>query len=566
MKLEALGAGLDPQHLGIAPRLGLSEAVAPALRRAIEQESVVVFEYRTPRHETATERRVAPLRLHRAAGRWHLIAYDLEREDDRVFLLSRIGGDVRVLSRGYDPVLKDRADRTVDELLRLQRDRRVTVLVRPGTSAAARFRGRAEATGGSAGPAEHSSLPGAEGQERIEFGTLDYPLLAEEIAGFGDQLAVEEPAELRGLVTGLLLRVRDDHAQAAATGAPAVGRDAAQSSAGRGRSARRAPALRTQERVVLLLSLVPYLVEHGEVKVSRLAEVFEVDSALLRELIAFLGTAGIPGETSTYQDEDLFDIDWDAFEREDLVRLTRIIAVDDAPRFSAAEQAALLAGLHALTPLLPESELEHAASAAAKLAAAADPDGSAPTLSVTADAADPVVAGLAASVEERRRIGFVYRDLHGTATRRVVEPIALFQGDAGWYLRAYCLDRAADRTFLVDAMSDIRVLAERAEHRPAEVPALSDIVPSELPILAHARVRVGGTGSDPMRSISAFSPRAVGPVEHGELPVEIGLAHLHAAVRLVQSAPGAVVVTAPAEAVSRVREWAERVLTRYGIE
>src|SRR5690606_8932644 len=86
---------------------------------------------------------------------------------------------------------------------------------------------------------------------------------------------------------------------------------------------------------------------------------------------AFLGTAGVPGETHTYQPEDLFDIDWDAFEQDDIVSLTQTVAIEETPRFSASEYAALIAGLHALQDVLPEADRAVAATTAAKLAQAA---------------------------------------------------------------------------------------------------------------------------------------------------------------------------------------------------
>ena len=74
--------------------------------------------------------------------------------------------------------------------------------------------------------------------------------------------------------------------------------------------------LLASDRVMLLLALVPYLREHGPTTIDELAETFEVKPALLRRLIGFLGTAGIPGETLAYQHDDLFDIDLSAFEEQ----------------------------------------------------------------------------------------------------------------------------------------------------------------------------------------------------------------------------------------------------------
>lgn len=212
MKIESLGAGLDVRHLGIAPRLGLSEPAAPALRQAIEEGRVVRFDYRLPSREAPLDRRVAPLGLHRAEGRWHLIAHDLERSADRVFLLSRITGPVRVEAERIDPVLAERLDGVVEsavaELERLRGSQLATVEARAGSVAESRLTGRGRSAPGAA--------PGA---RRIEFGTLDFHELASELAGFGDEVLVEAPQALRDEVVGILRAVREQHRIGGADGA-----------------------------------------------------------------------------------------------------------------------------------------------------------------------------------------------------------------------------------------------------------------------------------------------------------------------------------------------------------
>lgn len=199
MKIEALGAGLDVQHLGIAPSLGPREPAAPTLRRAVDEGRVVTFDYRLPGREQPLSRRVAPLRLHRADGRWHLIAHDLDRAADRVFLLARITGQVRIETARYDPELSNRADAIVADLLRLEQEQRVTVEAQRGSVAEARLLSRV------GGPLEQP-IPG-----RITLGTLDLHEFAAELAGYGDQVVVRDPPALRDEVTALLLAVRDQH-------------------------------------------------------------------------------------------------------------------------------------------------------------------------------------------------------------------------------------------------------------------------------------------------------------------------------------------------------------------
>jgi len=328
--------------------------------------------------------------------------------------------------------------------------------------------------------------------------------------------------------------------------------------------------LATPERVVLLLSLVPYLLEHGETPLEVLAREFEVDVDLMRELVEFLGTAGAPGETNTYQDEDLFDIDWAALEDENLVRLVRAVVIDETPRFSALERAALIAGLHALAPILPESARESALSAVQKLGGMIEPGrgDSARTiqpLSSEAAAHGAVIPLLIDAVDRGAQLDFEYRDLGGRVSSRSVIPLGLVQSEAGWYLRAFCLVRGAERTFVLDGMRAVRESETRAESaRPVSPtgPGATDpsVPQSRSDAETPARLRVRESA---LHRIRGFSPRVLGPAGDGWVRVSVRLAYPGASVRLVQAAPGDVVVDAPASARAAVRAWADRALAQY---
>ncbi len=321
--------------------------------------------------------------------------------------------------------------------------------------------------------------------------------------------------------------------------------------------------LTTPDRVVLLLSLVPYLTEHGPTPVGELAEAFDVDARLLRRLISFLGTAGVPGETQTYQDEDLFDIDWEAFEAEDVVSLTRVVAVDDTPRFSAFESAALIAGLHALQPMLPEADRALAAETAEKLRAAGPEAGGAEPVSVSVEAEAPVLGLIAGAISARKRLEFGYVDARGARTARRVEPLVLGQSGGGWYLRAHCLDRGETRTFAVDRMRETRMPGETFEARPAGAAGAG-----WGRVFGHEASRDGVVARLRMRGsalprLAGFAPRVVEEAEPGWVVAEVDLAHPGVATRLVQSAPGEVIVEAPEDARNAVRVWVDLALAQY---
>lgn len=326
------------------------------------------------------------------------------------------------------------------------------------------------------------------------------------------------------------------------------------------------------DRVLLLLSLVPYLREHGAVPVVELAERFDVTPALLRSLIRFLGTAGVPGETLSYQDEDLFDIDWDALELYDEVSLTRTVAVEVAPRFAPTETAALVAGLQALTPLLPPADAELARGLATKLGAALG--NIEPTMSVSADPEDPRLPVLVSAVDAARVVRFAYRDASGVVTRRSVEPLELTQRAGGWYLRAHCLDRAAERTFRVDQISELQLLDAPAGSpggavpTPVETTGVPDPAPDpavrEQPAEPPVQSITARVSARALPRLAGFSPELLSEEPNGDVLVRVDAWHRDTAIRLVQLAPGEVSITSPDAAREAVRLWAERALAAYG--
>lgn len=317
--------------------------------------------------------------------------------------------------------------------------------------------------------------------------------------------------------------------------------------------------LTTSDRVMLLMSLVPYLKEHGPTQVSELASMFGVDAPAVRKLVRFLGVAGVPGETQTYQHEDLFDIDWDALEQHDIVSLTQTVAVDETPRFSSVETSAMIAGLHALTPMLPGEMQEAAVSAAKKLASVRAADGGQGAVSITEDAAQQRIAEITSAISEHTRLSFEYRSADGTLSQRTVEPLLLSQSGGAWYLRAYCIDRCAERTFLLDRMRSPRALPEKAVHlvgKRVVAPVALGVEGAELT----ARVRLTRLA---LQRLIDFAPRVLAEGDEGWLTAEVDLLHPGVAERLVQAAPGEVIVEQPEAARAAVHEWAERALSAY---
>ena len=227
--------------------------------------------------------------------------------------------------------------------------------------------------------------------------------------------------------------------------------------------AKRSKPLKAPDKLVFLLSFVPYLLEQRVVDVAEAAQHFGMTEEEIRDAVRLIATSGLPGSTGTYQPNDLFDIDWDSFEDDDVIVIVHHVAIDDAPRLSAREAAALMAGLQYLSASPESAGSASLASLRAKLAAGAS---SAPSrLAVAETEADASLGLIREAVAEGRQLEFDYLNARGERGRRRADPLRIISQDADWYLQAYCHTREDVRNFRVDRMSDLAA-HRRADRRP----------------------------------------------------------------------------------------------------
>lgn len=194
-KIRALGMVVDEPIIGYSPRISLREASFTPLQQAIESSRVVSFAYLKPGEEAPRDRRVQPLALVEYEGRWHVYGIDINAGAERTFLLIRIVGDVQVTREGFDAALREGAGERALAGLDAVAARNLALLeVNPGTEAALRLSRRAT-------PAEQG----------IHVPFVDIHVFADELASYGPEVRVVEPAELREQVIARLVRVRDLH-------------------------------------------------------------------------------------------------------------------------------------------------------------------------------------------------------------------------------------------------------------------------------------------------------------------------------------------------------------------
>jgi len=195
LKLRAAGVDVDVSAtLGVEPLVTADPAFEP-LQSAARVRQEVRFDYRTPEDDVAHSRRLQPWGVVSWRGRWYVVGWDLDRQATRSFRMSRVVGRVT-------PVGAPGAFTPPDDLdlfghvskwsTPVEHPNRATVLLRPGRAAGVRRRGE-------------SVVPGPDG-DRVELRYSDPDSFARWLVGYGADVVVLEPDEVR---KAIVARLRD---------------------------------------------------------------------------------------------------------------------------------------------------------------------------------------------------------------------------------------------------------------------------------------------------------------------------------------------------------------------
>lgn len=323
---------------------------------------------------------------------------------------------------------------------------------------------------------------------------------------------------------------------------------------------RKSRALHARDRLAVLLSLVPYLLDRGRVSVAEAATHFDLAPDEIRRAVRMIAVSGIPGETSQYQANDLFDISWDDFEENDHIVLTHQVAIDDSPRFSGREAAALIAGMQYLAAL-PENEgSDRIALLMGKLSRGASTQPSAVAVGRRVGT-DGVLATVRSAIAADVQVTFDYRNSRGGAESRSVDPFLLESVDDDWYLRGWCHLRQGVRTFRVDRMSNVVRTDSPVLHRRSEVKLSERLFEaSAQDLLVSLSIARSGL---PLLGDYLTDAEVVGEDDSERVVATVRVAHEHGLTRLAAAHPGLVTVLGPPSARAAVAVWARAALERY---
>jgi proteasome accessory factor B len=203
-KLTALGVQLDVSALDIAEaRLTADEPSFDVFWEATQERTPVEFEYRRSGQTQVVTRHLQPWGVVRYSGRWYAVGLDTDRNEERVFRLSRVQGEARRAGRpgSYDVPPGTDVRATAKRLAPAPTIERAVVLVRAGAGLALRRDAETIETG-VAGPDDRT------GWDRLVVSRSGLGLV-DDLLGYGDDLYVEEPADLRETVIARLRAVLD---------------------------------------------------------------------------------------------------------------------------------------------------------------------------------------------------------------------------------------------------------------------------------------------------------------------------------------------------------------------
>lgn len=193
-RIRAMGESADTNSLiGIAPRIRTHDPAFLPLSTAIESCSRVSFDYLKPGDKEPTVRNLEPWSLQNIAGQWMLIAFDLDRDEPRNFLLRRICSDVDIQDVSFEPPQNGEVSKALSELEQHTASQKARIRVKANSAAWFRF-----------------DL--AAGEVEFETTFMDLTLFAEELMEYVDEIEVLSPPELAAAVRANLLKVAKAHA------------------------------------------------------------------------------------------------------------------------------------------------------------------------------------------------------------------------------------------------------------------------------------------------------------------------------------------------------------------
>ena len=552
-----------PEHASIA--LGVTGSAGghelsgrlAKVETAIFRHKTILFDYYTMQRDETGPRRVDPYHLLFQGGQFYLLGHSHERNDMRVFRLSRMRGKVAYATKAehdfrrpddVDPrAYASRADWQYGDAVG---EAEIWI--------SDRIAWQIERQYGRFGSVEHAES--GDGSIVLRTSYANPRQLAAQVLRWGEHARVLGPDELAQEVSDRIELLAARHEGPELELAPAVphrpggpGREADARDAER--ETDRITGLRPDqtirpERFARLVTLASVLIEAGRagerLQTAEVLRQLGVSEAELREDVNVLNVVNFGGGSyvlyAELHDDGTIEVDPEPYS-DNFARPARLLPV---------EAKALVAAIDLIGDHLPEGSLT---SAREKLVDALGHDPTEQGLHVARQGADDsviaAVVSQAISESHLLRIDY-YKANEDEFSERTVEPYALVNGREGWYAAVYDPAREDVRHFRLDRIRAAHVLDEPFTPRP-EVDPARDVEgwprTGEVEASRIARIWVS-----PERARWAREERRLSEeLADGSVVVELPYKGTDFLVREVLKDAGDLVVLAPPEAREAVR-------------
>jgi proteasome accessory factor BC len=445
----------------------LSQRLAK-IETAISRRKTIEFSYYTMERDQVSDRKVDPYHLVFRNGQFYLIGHSHERDQVRVFRLSRIRAKVSYATKAEhdfappeDFDRRDYASRSDWQMGEIGGTGRVFLRERIAWLVERDF----GAYGNLRKPTKQDGVPGRGAIYETEYASARQ--LISWVLGWRENAKLLEPEDLAREATRRLELLRKRHSRkftvAETVSRPLDGRPRPQAQAnGRPRSANgRSESVIRPERFARLVTLAGLLIgaarRQARLSVDTVLDELNVSLGELREDIDVLNVVNFGGGTYVLYaeiDGDEIEVDADTY-GDNFARPARLLPL---------EAKALVAAIDLFGDHLPQAGLS---TAREKIVEALGHDPSQEGLEIAPGRDDSYVVRTVNDAIDRRRVLELhyYKENEDEFVTREVEPYQLVSGPEGWYLGCYDLGKSDTRHFRLDRMKEARLTRRSFEPR-----------------------------------------------------------------------------------------------------
>jgi proteasome accessory factor C len=456
-------------HIAVGPDVEgreLSQRLSK-IENAIFRRKTILFEYKTITTGATQKRKVDPYHLLYRGGQFYMIGHSHERDEQRMFKLSRIQGKISYASKAehdfpppedFDP----REYATMAEWQFGQTSEKASILI------SERIAWLVERLFSRAGtirkPRRGEAIPG----KGVIFET-DYsesaPLIAW-VLGLGPRARLLQPASLAEDVQERVSRIAAEH-DGEFSIAPKIARRRGPA-AGSGAAADAENSIRP-ERFARLITLAGILIgathTNATVSMSQLVADLNVPREEIEEDIEVLNVVNFGGGSYVLFaqiEDDEISVDSEPYS-DNFARPARLLPL---------EAKALIAAIDLLGEYFPNDSL---LTARKKVVTALGEDPATSGLQIAATQADDSeIATLISQAIQGHLLVEIehYKEDQDTFTRRTIEPYSLMNGREGWYVHTWDREREAPRDFRLDRIKTADVSNDTFAVREGMMPDL----------------------------------------------------------------------------------------------